>query len=68
MAEPATDGCCGRVAKLPKKSASAPGLTKAEAIDAALCFGWIDGQLDKYDDKFWLVRFTPRNRAANGLR
>jgi uncharacterized protein YdeI (YjbR/CyaY-like superfamily) len=45
--------------KLPKKSA-APGLTKAEAIDAALCHGWIDGQLDKYDDKYWLVRFTPR--------
>ena len=46
--------------KLPKKSASAPGLTKAEAVDAALCYGWIDGQLDKYDDKYWLVRFTPR--------
>lgn len=45
--------------KLPKKSA-APGLTKAEAIDAALCHGWIDGQLDRYDDKYWLVRFTPR--------
>ena len=36
--------------KLPKKSAGAPGLTKAEAIDSALCYGWIDGQLDKYDD------------------
>jgi uncharacterized protein YdeI (YjbR/CyaY-like superfamily) len=46
--------------KLPKKSASTPGLTKAEAIDAALCYGWIDGQLDKYDDEYWLVRFTPR--------
>jgi uncharacterized protein YdeI (YjbR/CyaY-like superfamily) len=46
--------------KLPKKSAGVPGLTKAEAIDAALCYGWIDGQLDKYDDKYWLVRFTPR--------
>lgn len=46
--------------RLPKKSASAPGLTKAEAIDAALCHGWIDGQLDKYDDNYWLIRFTPR--------
>ena len=34
------------------------GLTKAEAIDAALCYGWIDGQLDRYDDEYWLVRFT----------
>lgn len=50
--------------KLPKKSANAPGLTKPEAIDAALCYGWIDGQLDKYDDKYWLVRFTPRKARS----
>lgn len=50
--------------KLPKKSASATGLIKAEAIDAALCYGWIDGQLDKYDDKYWLVRFTPRKARS----
>ena len=54
--------------KLPKKSANAPGMTKPEAIDAALCYGWIDGQLDKYDDKYWLVRFTPEKLAANGRR
>lgn len=46
--------------KLRKKSAGEPGLTKSDAIDAALCHGWIDGQLDKYDDTHWLVRFTPR--------
>lgn len=46
--------------KLAKKAANKNGLTKAEAIDAALCHGWIDGQLDKYDDEHWLVRFTPR--------
>jgi uncharacterized protein YdeI (YjbR/CyaY-like superfamily) len=50
--------------KLPKKTAGATGLTKAEAIDAALCFGWIDGQLDKYDEKYWLVRFTPRKARS----
>ena len=50
--------------KFPKESANAPGLTKAEAIDAALCYGWIDGQLDKYDDKYWLVRFTPRKSRS----
>jgi uncharacterized protein YdeI (YjbR/CyaY-like superfamily) len=50
--------------KLAKKSAGAPGLTKPEAIDAALCHGWIDGQLDKYDDKYWLVRFTPRRARS----
>ena len=29
-------------------------------MDSALCHGWIDGQLNAYDDQFWLVRFTPR--------
>ncbi len=46
--------------KLAKKGAPAKSLTKAEAIDAALCHGWIDGQLDTYDTHHWLVRFTPR--------
>ena len=39
-------------------------LSKAEAIDAALCNGWIDVQLDKYDGVSWLVRFTPRKKAS----
>ena len=46
--------------KFAKKGASKSTLTKAEAIDAALCHGWIDGQLNRYDDEYWLVRFTPR--------
>jgi uncharacterized protein YdeI (YjbR/CyaY-like superfamily) len=50
--------------KLAKKSAGVSCLTKAEAIDAALCHGWIDGQLDKYDDRYWLVRFTPRKARS----
>jgi uncharacterized protein YdeI (YjbR/CyaY-like superfamily) len=50
--------------KLTKKSGKAPRLTKAEAVDAALCYGWIDGQLDKYDDEHWLVRFTPRKARS----
>ena len=50
--------------KLPKKLAGMRGLTKAEAIDAALCYGWIDGQLDKYDNQYWLVRFTPRKARS----
>ena len=50
--------------KLARKSAGSPGLTKAEAVDAALCHGWIDGQLDKYDESHWLVRFTPRKARS----
>jgi uncharacterized protein YdeI (YjbR/CyaY-like superfamily) len=46
--------------KLFKKGSGIATVSKAEALDAALCHGWIDGQLDKYDELSWLVRFTPR--------
>jgi len=47
--------------KLAKKNAEARSVSRREAIEVALCHGWIDGQLDKYDDQWWLVRFTPRS-------
>lgn len=50
--------------KLAKAHTGIASATKAEAIDAALCHGWIDGQLDTYDDKHWLVRLTPRKRGS----
>lgn len=50
--------------RVAKKNASFESLTKAEAIDAALCHGWIDGQLDKYDEQSWLIRFTPRKARS----
>jgi uncharacterized protein YdeI (YjbR/CyaY-like superfamily) len=46
--------------KLARKSAGVASVSKSEAIDTALCHGWIDGQLDSFDDKYWLIRFTPR--------
>lgn len=46
--------------RLRKKGSRVASITKAEAIDAALCHGWIDGQIDKYDEDSWLVRMTPR--------
>jgi uncharacterized protein YdeI (YjbR/CyaY-like superfamily) len=50
--------------KLSKKGSGIASVSKAEAIDAALCHGWIDGQLDKYDEKSWLIRFTPRRTRS----
>jgi uncharacterized protein YdeI (YjbR/CyaY-like superfamily) len=47
--------------KLAKKGSGAKSVTRQEAIDGALCYGWIDGQLQKYDERYWLVRFTPRS-------
>ena len=46
--------------KLAKKSSGIASVSRPEAIDTALCHGWIDGQLDSLDDKYWLIRFTPR--------
>jgi uncharacterized protein YdeI (YjbR/CyaY-like superfamily) len=50
--------------KLAKKSSGVASVSKPEAIDTALCHGWIDGQLDSFDDKYSLVRFTPRQSSS----
>ena len=46
--------------KFAKKHTGIATVSKAEAVDAALCHGWIDGQLQPFDGDFWLTRFTPR--------
>jgi uncharacterized protein YdeI (YjbR/CyaY-like superfamily) len=43
-----------------KKDSGEPTITYAEALDEALCFGWIDGQKRSHDDASWLQRFCPR--------
>jgi uncharacterized protein YdeI (YjbR/CyaY-like superfamily) len=43
-----------------KKNSGVPSVSYDEALDAAICFGWIDGQLKKYDEESWLRRFAPR--------
>src|SRR2546423_12330603 len=43
-----------------KKGARTSGITYREALDAALCFGWIDGVRRTLDDEVWTIRFTPR--------
>jgi uncharacterized protein YdeI (YjbR/CyaY-like superfamily) len=50
--------------KLAKASAGVASVSRAEAIDGALCHGWIDGQLNPYDDGWWLIRFTPRKARS----
>lgn len=47
-----------------KKGSNVPSVTYAEAIDEALCYGWIDGQGNKYDDQCWLQKFTPRRKKS----
>ena len=48
-----------------KKDSGEPSVTYAEALDEALCFGWIDGQKQPHDDSSWLQRFT-RRRSKSG--
>lgn len=50
--------------KIAKKSADTPTVSYTEAIDGALCYGWIDGQKGKLDDDYWLQRFTPRKSRS----
>jgi uncharacterized protein YdeI (YjbR/CyaY-like superfamily) len=62
--------------KFAKKGSGLPYITYAEALDAALCYGWIDSQAASYDAQSWLRKFTPRgpkskwsqiNRAKVGV-
>jgi len=46
--------------KLAKKEAGIASVSYAEALDVALCYGWIDGQKAAFDAQFWLQKFTPR--------
>jgi uncharacterized protein YdeI (YjbR/CyaY-like superfamily) len=46
--------------RLFKKGSGVASVTKAEAVDAALCFGWIDGLMNPYNATSWLIRFTRR--------
>jgi len=43
-----------------KKGTGISSVYYAEALDVALCYGWIDGQLKKYDEQSYIQRFTPR--------
>ncbi|KAI4172315.1 MAG: hypothetical protein LQ346_008615 [Caloplaca aetnensis] len=46
--------------KLAKKSSGIPSVSASEAVEVALCYGWIDGRANGLDDSWWLVRYTPR--------
>lgn len=46
--------------KLAKKATGIPSVNYSEALDSALCYGWIDGQKASFDDQYWLQKFTPR--------
>lgn len=54
--------------KIAKKGSGIESVTFAEALDVALCYGWIDSQADKFDGDYWLQRFTPRRPRSKWSR
>jgi uncharacterized protein YdeI (YjbR/CyaY-like superfamily) len=65
----ASPGLWLKIAKKGPGSTAASGtVSYAEAIEGALCFGWIDGQKGKLDDEHWLQRFTPRKPGSKWSR
>ncbi|MFC9314329.1 YdeI family protein [Streptomyces nigra] len=50
--------------KLRKKAPGVVALDYAQALDVALCYGWIDGQKAALDDEWWLQRFGPRTARS----
>lgn len=50
--------------KLSKKDSGIPSVSYQEALDVALCYGWIDGQKGAFDDNYWLQRFTRRGTRS----
>ena len=50
--------------QLAKKASGTQSITYAEALDVALCYGWIDGQKKSYDESSWLQKFTPRGAKS----
>jgi uncharacterized protein YdeI (YjbR/CyaY-like superfamily) len=55
----------GLLLRIYKKDSGVPSVTYAEALDQALCFGWIDGQKLPFDAKSWVQKFG-RRRAKSG--
>jgi uncharacterized protein YdeI (YjbR/CyaY-like superfamily) len=48
-----------------KKASGKTGITYSDAVDQALCFGWIDGKMNSLDDVSYMIRFTPRKPRSN---
>jgi uncharacterized protein YdeI (YjbR/CyaY-like superfamily) len=48
-----------------KKGFERPGITYADAVDEALCNGWIDSTVRRVDDASYMLRFTPRRPKSN---
>ncbi|HEU4606879.1 MAG TPA: YdeI/OmpD-associated family protein [Chitinophagaceae bacterium] len=60
-ANPTSDGIW---IKLAKKGSGKTTVSYAEAVESALCYGWIDSQTKTFDEKFYIQKFTPRRSKS----
>ena len=51
--------------RIAKAASDVESVSYAEALDVALCYGWIDGQKKSFDDATWLQKFTPRGKRSS---
>lgn len=58
----------GILLKFFKKESGKKSITYKEAVDEALCYGWIDGRANKFDDESWIQKFTPREQEVYGQK
>jgi uncharacterized protein YdeI (YjbR/CyaY-like superfamily) len=54
------DKSAGVWLQIAKKDSGISSINYEEALNVALCYGWIDGQKKAFDDQYWLQKFTPR--------
>jgi uncharacterized protein YdeI (YjbR/CyaY-like superfamily) len=54
--------------KIAKKGSGIETVTQPEALEVALCYGWIDSQAKTFDGDYWLQRFTPRKPRSKWSR
>ncbi|KAJ5919404.1 hypothetical protein N7466_010347 [Penicillium verhagenii] len=50
--------------KFAKKASGFQSVSVPQAVETALCFGWIDGRANRFDQDWWLVRYTPRRAKS----
>src|SRR5690349_8730464 len=66
--EESHDSSAGVWLKIAKKGSGERSVTYGEALELALCFGWIDSQKRAFDEAFFLQRFTPRRPGGRWSR
>ena len=61
-------GSDGVWVKFAKKGSGVPTVVYADALEVALCYGWIDSQVKSLDERFYLQKFTPRRARSKWSR